>query len=233
LALDPHPKVEHAALWIWVDSVGSVPLGDGKHTPDIINDKPNLYEVGESFKHGTAPQLAEDINKVEEMLGRKHDISLCDPSAWTPAQALNEKSIVDQLYDCGIFPIKGSKDLKGGILKTQELLTIEDIFRIKVLDHPRLMTFNDLLRTRWEAKSYRWKKRKGRHQEDMSDPQTPVDKDDHMMENRRRICEYVIDFETDILEFVDKPPRLVNMLGDQIDVNFDEDEEETEDMHLV
>ena len=231
MAIDPHPKIEHAVLWIWVDPIGSVPFGDGKFTLPVINEKPNLYEVGESFKNGTIPQLSEDINKVEEMLKRKHDISLCDPAAWVEDQVKLTKSIVAQLYDAGIYPIKGSKDLRGGILKTQELLTIEDVFRIHRLEHPRLMTFSDLLRTRWEAKSYRWQKRKGRHTEDMSDPQQPVDKDDHMMENRRRLCEYVIDYESEILEFTDKPPRPTNMMGEEIDIDFDE--EETEDEYVV
>jgi hypothetical protein len=233
MAIDPHPKIEHAVLWTWVDFIGGVPLGEGRFTLGLIEGKPNLYEISENFKHGTMPQLAQDVAKAELEIGRKHDIALCDPAAWVEDQTRHEKSLFSQLIDSGIFPIKGSKELRGGITKTQELLTIEDVFRIHKLDHPRLMTFTELLRTRWEAKSYRWQQRRGRHTQDMSDPQKPVDKDDHMMENRRRICEYVIDYEADILEFTDKPPRMVNMMGEEIDVDFEDGEEEGEDMYEI
>lgn len=233
MAIDPHPKIEHAVLWIWVDYEGRVQIDDNKYTPELINGKPNLFEVAESFKHGTVPQLAKDIENVEEMLGRRHDFALCDSMAWVTDQARNEKSIVAQLNDEGIYPDKGSKDLDGGIIKTQELLTKEDMFRINVYEHPRLMTFEDLERVRWEGKNYRWKTRKGKHKEDMSEPQKPVDKDDHMMENRRRICEYVVDYEAEVLEFTNKPARMTNMMGEPIDVNWDEEDEETEDLYML
>lgn len=209
LAIDPHPKTEQACLWIWVDTTGEIEVGNNYMLPPLRDGKPNLYEVAESFKHATIPQMAKDIEAVESVIGRKHDYALCDPSAFSPNQANpNEKSMVEQMNDEGIYPDKGSKDLTGGLVKVMDLLTIQDIFRIHVYDNPRLMTFETLERTRWEARNYRWKKRVGKMSRDLSEHQKPVDRDDHMMENRRRICEYVLDYPLEVEKFASKPSRM-------------------------
>jgi hypothetical protein len=214
LAIDPHPKVEHALLWVWVDYEGNVEIDVDYKTFGLIDDKPNLYECAEVFQHGTIPQLAFYIRQMESRIGRKHDFCLCDPAAWIDDQKTTTKTMEQQLVDAGIFPIKGSKDKRGGILKVKELLSIieyadkDNKIIEKVLDHPRLMMMEDMNRVtpdmieraRWERKNYHWKRRKGKLAEEMSIPQDPVDKDDHQPENERRICEFVIEYEYDLID---------------------------------
>jgi hypothetical protein len=47
-----------------------------------------------------------------------------------------------------------------------------------------------------------------------------------MMENERRIVEYVLDYQEEIIEIKDKPPRMANYKGEIIDVDFEDDEDE-------
>lgn len=247
LAIDPHPKVEHALQWIWVDYEGNIEVDEGYKTFDLIDGKPNLYECAEVFQHGTVPQVAVYIKRMENVIGREHDFCLADPAAWIDDQKTTTKTMEKQLVDADIFPIKGSKDKRGGILKVKELLSIvqfnseNDKVVEKVRSHPRLMMMEDMdrvtpevsgkdspmiERTRWERKNYHWKRRKGKLAEEMAIPQDPVDKDDHMMENERRICEFVIEYDHDLLEMKDqKRSRYLNEKGQEIDVSFEEEEE--------
>ena len=227
MAIDPHPKIEHAVLWIWVDYDGGIPLENDMKTPELNGDKPNMFEVGELFRHGDIPELAHMISEYEdEILGRRHDLCICDPAAWVEDQTKIQRPMAELLEDEGILPIKGSKKKAGGILKVKEVLSVADIFGIKEITHPRLMAFDDLKRLLWERKNYRWKNRRGKGSEDLSEPQEPVDRDDHMMENERRIVEYVLDYPAEIIEIKDKPPRMVNYKGNPIDIDFDEDSDD-------
>lgn len=209
MAIDTHPRVPHAVLWIYIDY-------EGKYH-ELIDDKPNLYEVAELFEYGTIPELGTKIKMMEiGVLKRSHDYALCEPGAWNKDQTkLNEKSIVEQLNDIGIFPDRGSKDLTGGLLKVADLLTL-------TTDHPRLMCFEDLNRTRWERKNYRWPEWRGIAKDNKSPKEKPVDKDDHIMECERRICEYVVDgnFEFIDIEMLDKKHRVITESGAIMDIDL-------------
>jgi len=220
--VDPHPRVEHAALWLWVDYEGV--------NHELIDGKPNIYEVAELFEHGTIPELKNKMDIVETMLGRKHDYMLCDPSGWIKDQSKqNDRSTFEQFNDVGVFPLKGSKDLPGGILKVAELLNIH----IDKLgnERPRLFCFEDLSRLRWERKNYHWPEWKGKLKDSKNPLNRPVDKDDHMMENERRGAVFVDESDFELIEapteremIEQEKRRLFNAKGDEIDVNFEEDE---------
>ena len=211
-SIDPHARTPHGVMWIWVDYDGP-----DEQYPDLkplIDNKPNLYEVGELFEAGHIPHLAHMMTFVETRLGRTHDVCYADPSAWNTTQAeVESRSIVDSLNDEGIYPIKGSKDLSGGILKVYELLSVPDGH-----DHPRLMTFDDLMRTRWERKNYRWPTPNINQKDPKQLKDRPVDRDDHLMECERRICEVVYDDNVAIVDA--KPDRATTftMFGQEVDI---------------
>jgi len=210
-ALDPHPQMEHAGLWCWVDY-------DGLHH-DLINGKPNIYEVGEFFENGTIESIKYFIEMVEMQIGRKHDFFLADPWIWNTEQLRpEEKNVAMQLEELGFYPQKGSKDRTANTLRVGHLLSLahedlKDDEKIKSLvnpsailtkypeAHPRIMTFSDLSRTRYERRNWHYPTYKGgaTSEHDKIKPK-PVDKDDHIMEDEGRIAAFVEDFDAD--EFV-------------------------------
>lgn len=215
LAADIHPKTEQALLWTWVDFDGEVPMGEDKsfklrtklrdiHNDASVDDRyevgqkiPNLYEVGEIFKTGDIQEIAGLARKVEKVIGRPHDYFLLEPAAWGDDQNKSSDNVAAQFVKLGFDPIKASKELTGGILKVKQFFKIYDFVEDKEYQNPRLMTCENLERVRWERKNYHYPRPpKG---QDMPIKQKPVDKDDHMMENERRIVQYVLDHELSII----------------------------------
>ena len=238
MAIDNHPQIEHAILWMYADY-------DGKFH-DLIDDKPNLYLVAEVFEHGSVRELKYYIDMTEIKLGRKHDYALCDPSAWNVDQTKpEEKSLADQFGDFGIFVSKGSKDRQANITRVCELLTLyhkdmpvselarakgnpDMILRLYKDARPRLFTFDDLTRTRFERRNWHFPVYKGSavSEHDKIKPK-PVDKDDHMMENEGRMCAFIEDFNTDeLIEMASEDQKTyVNDKGERLDVSFDDDDD--------
>jgi hypothetical protein len=238
LAIDNHPQIEHALLWMLADYDGLF--------HDLIDDLPNIYEVGEVFEHGSTQEVAYYIDMMEVKLGRKHDYALCDPSAWQVDQAKPEdKTLADQFADYNIFVQKGSKDRTANIIRVGNLLTLyhkdlevselarakgnpDIILRTYPDARPRLFTFSDLKRTRYERRNWHFSVYKGpaAQEHDKIKPK-PVDRDDHMMENEGRMCAYIEDFNPD--ELIEMPQEdqktYVNDKGQVIDVSFSDDDD--------
>lgn len=153
---------------------------------------------------------------------------LADPAAWINSQAQeNSKSVADQLNENGIFPIRGSKDLAGGIIKMGEMFSLQlSVDDSQVREFPQLMIFNTCDRFKWELKNYRWQPPpRTRQGEGKAPKQKPVDKDDHLIEAVRRMCEYVYDGELEVYESVPKRPE-ISVNGQLLQVNWDENEED-------
>lgn len=218
-SIDPHPQIPHAVAWMWVDF-------NGIYHP-LYNGKPNLYIVAEMFEPGHIPYLTSMMRLKEHDLGRAHDLCMCDPSAWNKHQAdEHSKSVFEQLTDNGVYPIKGSKDLAGGIIKMNEMFALDMDAEGTTRDHPQLMIFNTCDRFLWELKNYRWQPPpRTRQGEGRSPKQKPVDKDDHLVEAVRRMCEYVYDGELEVFESVPKRPQL-SVNGQLLEVNWDDKEED-------
>jgi len=231
MAIDPHPKLPHAVSWIWIDLQ--------RQTADrypIFRDLPNMFVVQELFEKGSAYQLARYIEIVEDRMGRKHDISMCDPRGWQESQEdENARSIVSQLNDAKIYPIRGSKKLEGGLLKLNECLKLEfDIAtdtkgNVEIIkrNFPQLMIFSDLNHHRYEYKNYRWTPPPmTRSGESKGDPQKPIDKDDHFIENDRRIVEWARDQEFEIFDTPEYNAKLnYTVYGNRMDITFEPEEE--------
>ena len=238
LCIDPHPQIEHALLWLWADYDGIF--------HKLINNKPNIYNVGEVFEHGSPQEVKYYIDMMETKLGRKHDHALCDPAAWNVDQTKpEERSLADQFDDLGVFVQKGSKDRQANIIRVGGLLTLhhEDmpvsevalakgnpdrILKLHPDARPRLFTFKDLLRTRLERRNWHFPVYKGAavSEHDKIKPK-PVDKDDHMMENEGRGCAFIEDFNPEelIMMPTEDQKTYVNDKGERIDIKFDDDDD--------
>lgn len=238
-AIDPHGKLPHAVLWIWVDYVGL-------HHP-LFMEKPNLYEVAELFEPCNIPTLASYIKEKEMYeLGRKADFELCDPYAWNTDQN-NPKTLADQMHEAGLLVEPATKDRDAGIIKVKEMLSLtlgkelpEDKEKAVVLrrDFPQIMCFDNLENLREERRKYRWKQPRQKFREDVPVPQKPVDKDDHFMENEYRIALFVMEGKLELIEVKEpefhfqgqKSPVIVN--GNELDVDFSEKSNLIEDAYI-
>ena len=238
LAIDNHPQIEHALLWLWADYDGDF--------HELMGGLPNMYNVAEVFEHGSSQEVKYYIDMTEAKLGRKHDHVLCDPSAWNTDQTkTEERSLADQFADLGVYVQKGSKDRQANIIRVGDLLTLQhkdmpvsELARAKgnpdlVLKlypdaRPRLFTFSDLERLRFERRNWHYPVYKGAatSEHDKIKPK-PVDKDDHMIENEGRQCAFVEDFNPD--ELIQMPSEdkrtYTNDKGEILDIKFDDDDD--------
>jgi len=231
MMIDPHPQLPHAVSWMWIDLERQTAE---KYPP--FRDLPYMYVCGELFEKGGGFKLASYIELLENRLGRKHDLCICDPRGWQKSQEdVNAKSIVEQLNDAAIYPIQGSKNLMGGLVKMKETLDLEWEVILNMQGEqekitrqfPQLMIFSDLEHHRFEFKNYRWQPPPMTRTGDSKEaPQKPVDKDDHFIENIRRGVEWMRDQK---FEIFDTPEYEVEKLrfaanGKEIEVNFEEEE---------
>ena len=238
LSIDPHPQVEHMLLWAWVDY-------EGLFHP-IIEEQPNIYNIAEIFEHGSTQEVAYYVDMMEVKLGRKHDHILCDPSAWNVDQTKpEERSLADQFADFNIFAQKGSKDRQANIIRVGNLLTLSHpdmpvselarakgnpdlILKIYPDARPRLFTFEDLIRLRFERRNWHFPVYKGAAaaEHNMIKPK-PVDKDDHALECEGRICSFVDDYNP--TELIQMPSEYdityTNDKGEILDIKFDDDDD--------
>lgn len=193
MALDPHPRTPHAILYIAVDSMGRKWAYDEIWTEKgcsyrklaMVILKSEFYQVPENklefgdfsedmvkiIQQNGILRLAEPIKFKRPWVVRR----LIDPSALIENPA-TRTTLANDLISMGIgnfFP--GSKDLSRGILQVKEALSVPEIF-----------FFPHLTRTRFEFRRYVWADYTI-NPEKRNPQQKPKDKDDHMMENLRRL----------------------------------------------
>lgn len=129
-----------------------------------------IFIYDEIFQATTIHNLSAMI--LEKTKGKFLFSVKVDPIAWNP-NPIDGTTIADVFRECGLHGIvKASKDLSTGILKTKEYLRGE---KDPIYFSPELKT------TIWEIKRYPWANKHG------VPTNKPVDKDDHMMENLRRL----------------------------------------------
>jgi len=232
MAIDPHPQHPHMVSWVWLD----VQRQTNEKFP-VFENLPYMFVCAELSEKCNAKKLASWIEIKEKHLGRKHDIAICDPRGWQKSQEdENARSLVEQLNDYGINPIMGSKKLIGGLVKLGECLELDfditlsaktrEVEKIR-RDFPQMMIFDTMEIHRFELKNYRWQPPPmTRAGESKDAPEKPVDKDDHSIENIRRIVEWARDQQ---FEIFDSPEYSVENLkftsgGRQIDLRFEEEE---------
>lgn len=231
MAIDPHPQHPHMVSWVWIDIQHQT-----KEQFPIFNNLPYMFVCSELSEKCHGKKLASWIEIKEKQIGRKHDMAICDPRGWQKSQEdENAKSLVEQLNDYGIYPIMGSKKLTGGLVKLGECLELEydiimDVKTRKIetvrRDFPQMMIFEDMPIHRFELKNYRWQPPPMTRSGDSKDaPEKPVDKDDHGIENIRRIVEWARDQQFVVFDTPEYDAKLRYKSGDvEIEVNFEEEE---------
>jgi hypothetical protein len=167
-ALDTHPRVNDAVLWLAVDRNGQ------------------KYLIDELWCKMTTAQFANAIKA--KSAGWRIIQRIIDPSAFiVDARIESGRSIAMQMEDYDLFFDKGSKDLAGGIRRTDDALLYTEENGV-LLRKSEIQFFKNCERTIWEIeKGYVWDNWQGRTADEKEKKAIPKDKDDHMMENLHRL----------------------------------------------
>lgn len=114
-----------------------------------------------------ATALADSILEYVNLCGLFVNTAKCEPAAWIKDELRKVPAPADMFAERGLFVSRASKDKTHGILNVQS-----------VLKRPNGILFSpNIRRTLFEISRYRFDDKK----------QTPVDQDDHMMENLYRL----------------------------------------------
>jgi hypothetical protein len=118
-AIDPHPQIPHAVLFISI-----APNGD-------------IHVYDEIFQKGSLEELALLIKQKRSLVPFFH-YELCDPYAWNESQASQERW-VDVLGREGLSLQKASKQKTQGIIQANGLFVPNA--RRKIFVHPNCINF--------------------------------------------------------------------------------------------
>ena len=181
-ALDPHPRVNDAIMWLAVDR---------------NNQK---YVIADLFEKGTTVELANRIKAMSS--GWRVVKRIIDPSAFVVDKHSTDKCLAVQLKDLGLRYFFGAKDVVGGIRRTNDALiyTYQDDQMIRA---PELLFFSNCERTIWEMENYVWQEWEGKTRDRKEINQKPKDKDDHQMENLHRL----LLLEPTFIDYLSKIPN--------------------------
>lgn len=160
-AIDPHPRTPHAVLWVAVGPDGT------------------KYVVDELFREGVISDIATYIKAKRTVNGYHVKSTLIDPSACTP-NPVNGVNVQSEFAKNGVYTIKASKEMTAGISAVKEALELK-------FGKSSLYVFNNCKETIREFDYYVWDEYVGRNREKKEAPNSPRDKDDHMMECLYRI----------------------------------------------
>lgn len=154
VAIDPHPRVPHAALFMVARRDGILFLVD------------ELYSEAD-----TAADLVQMIKA--KCMGKPVECILIDPLAYTRDPSTNSCFAYD-LADAGLYPIpiSSSKDKSRGIIKVKELLATPGAFFV---NRECKRFYYEITHWVWDA----WKKDTDNVK---GIKQKPIDKNDHTME---------------------------------------------------
>ena len=158
IAIDPHPRTPHNALFICARRDGL------------------LFVVDELFTRTTgAKELVEFIQAKQ--MGKTANVILIDPLALTPDPSTGSCLAWD-LAEAGLVPvpIEATKDKARGIIKVREALSDKHIF-----------VNRELKNFRYEITHYVWDNWTKSTAGKKGEKQKPIDRADHAMENLYRL----------------------------------------------
>lgn len=168
MALDPHPRTPDHALWMAVDKNG------------------RKYITAELITKGKTAELKERMHAIETKNNFRMEDRIIDPSAYNDDQHREEPSVGSLLFDLGMYFIKGSKDLSGGIRRTDDAFDYE-IVGGEMVKKPEVYIFDTCVVAIKQLEEYVWDEHKGRGADMKQKKGTPRDKDDHQPENLHRL----------------------------------------------
>lgn len=166
MALDCHPRIPDALLWMAVDQKGN----------KIIFD--------ELYVNGTTEEIVTKMKRKED--GRLIRDRLIDPSSSVEDKHTREVSLLKKFQKLKVKFRPGSKKLHDCIRRT------DDAFRFEkkngeMIKKPEVYIFSTCRGLIKELQNYAWQEWSGKSA-DMRDPKPqPIDRDDHMVENLHRL----------------------------------------------
>lgn len=170
MALDPHPRTADHILYLSVDRSGR-----------------RKILTGEVISEGGCKILFERAKEFENAMHFRIEDRIIDPSAYNTDQHQDQKSVGEQLFALGWTGlIKGSKDLMGGIKRTNDALNFQ-MNEGRMIVPPELFIFSSLKVTIKQLSEYVWQEWKGAAKDDKKASSRPRDKDDHQAENLHRL----------------------------------------------
>ncbi len=165
-ALDTHPRVPDANLWM------------------AVNEKGQKYIIDEMAFTGTDVEQATAIKTKESnwSMGSR----LIDPSAFNDDKRTLEKSYAERLQDQGLIFRRGSKKLIDCIRRT------DDAFKYQMrgdtmIVQPEIFIFSNCVGTIKELLHYIWDEYSGKGSDEKDPKPVPKDKDDHFVEDLHRL----------------------------------------------
>lgn len=165
-ALDTHPRVKEAGLWVARDRQG------------------DWYVIDELWEDADTEQLATLIKQKNSMYPVVD--MLLEPGAFNEDKHNPGTSLAKDYAKHGLNYRPGSKQRTAAIAKIKKMLTYEQS-QDKMVRPPRLYVFRNCQRLVWEIEHYKWQEFKGITAEDKDPKGVPVDKDDHLIEDLGRI----------------------------------------------
>lgn len=169
-ALDPHPRTNDAVLWVAIDRKGR------KFVVDELWIKP---------ENGTSELASRIKNKDSQYRVVKW---ICDPSAFIVNQHdEDEKSLADRLKAHGVTYEEGTKTRTLSNTRIMDAMAYQKLEDGEMIRAPELYVFENCQQLIWEIEHWRWQENKGRASETKGQPNSPIDKDDHLIEDLGRI----------------------------------------------
>lgn len=192
-ALDPHPQVNDAVLWVAIDRSGRY---------FMVNELWGTFETAE---------LAERIKVIEK--NYRIIKRIIDPSAFVIDKHTGYQLAADLSTTYHLDFIPGSKERSTAIEKIREFLDFQQVEN-EIINPPRLRSFDTCERANWEIGRWKWQDWSRLVAQFKNPKEKPVDKDDHMIENLGRILLADIPFEEVITERqVYQSDRVTNNVG--------------------
>ena len=167
-AIDPHPRVADHVLYISVDRQGT------------------NFVTGELLGEGKIKELHSRMIAFEAAMKYRIEGRLIDPSAYFDDQHRKENSVGEQLLALGEHYIKGSKDLMGGIKRTNDALDYQEV-NGDMLRPPEIYFFDTVPIMIKQLDEYVWQEWKGASKDNKKKNPNPRDINDHQPENLHRL----------------------------------------------
>lgn len=173
-ALDTHPRVNDAGIWLAVDRQGRKFVVD---------------EFWEKCLGGTE-EMAQQIKKKNDEY--RIERLLLEPAAFVKDQHLdpNERTLASKLQAYGLYYQEATKKRQMSDKRIEDALTYQKINlngHEEFVKAPELYIFDTCKRTLFEFEHYRWDEWSGKTQENKGLKEKTIDRDDHMLENIGRI----------------------------------------------
>lgn len=176
-ALDPHPRVNDAGLWVAFGKDGRI----------II--------VDELWGDWDTDELAIRLKGINKSYRMSNHL-LIDPSAFNVDKHTG-RSLAGELQNQGLMYEPGSKERSNAIRLIRDVIDYQ-IQNGAFVKKPKLYCFDTCQQTIWEMSHWQWENWQGKTTAYKTLKEKPVDKDDHMIENLGRILLSGIHYEEPI-----------------------------------